>query len=93
MKSLDCKYKYFAPNAVKFAFSKTLLYLSMNLLTSKGQAMAKKTAKQTREETIYLPDQNAKISELAYYKAEQRGFEPGHELDDWFKAEQELSEI
>ncbi|QFY41809.1 DUF2934 domain-containing protein [Candidatus Methylospira mobilis] len=53
--------------------------------------MTRKTAKQDREETIYLPDQNAKISELAYYKAEKRGFEPGHELDDWFEAEQELS--
>ena len=31
------------------------------------------------------------ISELAYYKAENRSFEPGHELDDWLEAEQESS--
>ena len=27
------------------------------------------------------------ISEAAYYCAEQRGFEPGHELEDWLEAE------
>jgi hypothetical protein len=40
---------------------------------------------------IQLPDVNAKIAELAYYKALSRGFEPGHELDDWLSAEQEFS--
>ena len=37
-----------------------------------------------------LPDRDATISELAYYKAENRGFHPGHDLDDWLAAEQEL---
>jgi len=41
--------------------------------------------------TIYLPDRDAKIAELAYFKAESRGFEQGHELDDWLEAEQELA--
>ena len=27
------------------------------------------------------------IAEAAYYCAEQRGFEPGHELEDWLEAE------
>ena len=36
--------------------------------------------------TIYLPDRDA---EIAYYKAESRGFEPGYELDDWLEAERE----
>ncbi|MDD1638450.1 MAG: DUF2934 domain-containing protein [Methylococcaceae bacterium] len=40
--------------------------------------------------TINLADRDAMISELAYYKAESRGFEPGHELDDWLEAEKEL---
>ncbi|WP_374086715.1 DUF2934 domain-containing protein [Methylomicrobium lacus] len=35
-------------------------------------------------------DDTARIAELAYYKAERRGFEPGHELEDWLEAEQEL---
>jgi hypothetical protein len=36
-------------------------------------------------------DLSARIAELAYFKAEQRGFEPGHELDDWCQAEQEIN--
>jgi len=39
--------------------------------------------------TICPPDREAKISELAYRKAESRGFEPGHELEDWLEAERE----
>ena len=39
---------------------------------------------------ICLPDGDARIAELAYYKAERRGFEPGHELDDWLEAEREF---
>lgn len=31
-----------------------------------------------------------RISESAYLKAEQRGFEPGHEMDDWLAAEAEI---
>ena len=30
------------------------------------------------------------ISEAAYYRAKQRGFEPGHELEDWVQAEEEV---
>lgn len=29
----------------------------------------------------------------AYYRAEKRGFEPGHELDDWLEAELEITHI
>jgi hypothetical protein len=31
-----------------------------------------------------------RIARLAYYKAEQRGFEPGYALADWLEAEAEL---
>jgi hypothetical protein len=31
-----------------------------------------------------------KISEAAYYRAERRGFDPGHDLEDWFEAEREI---
>jgi len=41
-------------------------------------------------EPIMLPDFDAKIAELAYYKAESRNFEPGFEVDDWLAAEQEF---
>jgi len=30
------------------------------------------------------------IRRLAYLMAERRGFEPGHEAEDWFAAEQEV---
>lgn len=33
---------------------------------------------------------DAIIAEIAYYKAENRGFEPGHELSDWLAAEREF---
>ena len=44
---------------------------------------------ETSGDTICLPDRDARIAELAYSKAESRGFEPGHELDDWLEAEKE----
>ncbi len=37
------------------------------------------------------PKVHDSIAELAYFKAEQRGFEPGHELEDWLAAETELA--
>lgn len=30
------------------------------------------------------------IARAAYFKAERRGFEPGHELPDWIEAEEEI---
>ncbi len=48
------------------------------------------SASQASGDTIFLPDRDARIAELAYYKAESRGFEPGHELEDWLEAEQEF---
>ena len=37
------------------------------------------------------PDMRAAIAERAYYKAELRGFEPGHDVEDWLTAERELT--
>ncbi len=36
------------------------------------------------------PDRGHLIAEAAYHHAEARGFEPGHELDDWLLAEDEV---
>jgi DUF2934 family protein len=30
------------------------------------------------------------IAVAAYYRAKERGFEPGHELEDWVEAESEI---
>jgi len=35
-------------------------------------------------------DLNKLVAEAAYYRAQQRGFTPGHELDDWIAAEAEV---
>jgi hypothetical protein len=57
--------------------------------------MATKTQKSNTQElsleqgTDRTPDQDVRIAELAYLKAERRGFSPGHDLDDWLEAEQE----
>jgi hypothetical protein len=65
-------------------------------MRQKMAATANKTKEKTStpdedSSTICLPDRDAKIAELAYYKAESRGFEPGHEIEDWCEAEQEFS--
>ena len=43
------------------------------------------------------PDSINKFREMvaanAYHRAEKRGFEPGHELDDWLEAEREIKSI
>lgn len=37
-------------------------------------------------------DRHTAIAEAAYFRAERRGFVPGHELDDWLTAEAEFEE-
>lgn len=32
------------------------------------------------------------IADAAYFRAEKRGFEPGHEMEDWLAAEEEIVE-
>mgnify|MGYP001766134575 CR=1 FL=1 len=34
-------------------------------------------------------DRRTRIAVSAYYKAQARGFEPGHDVDDWLSAEAE----
>jgi hypothetical protein len=36
-------------------------------------------------------DHQVKVTLAAYFIAERRGFEPGHELDDWLAAEAEMA--
>lgn len=42
-----------------------------------------------------VPDEerHAMIAEAAYYLAERRGFESGHELDDWLLAESQVDPV
>ena len=43
----------------------------------------------TRVETS-SEDTRRRIAEAAYFRAKERNFEPGHELDDWIAAEKEV---
>jgi hypothetical protein len=38
-----------------------------------------------------IEDRHTSIAKAAYFIAERRGFVPGHELEDWFAAESEVS--
>jgi len=43
---------------------------------------------------LVTPEQRESlIAEAAYYLAEQRGFAPGAELDDWLEAEREIEQM
>jgi len=42
------------------------------------------------QEQIMEEQTRLMIEEAAYYLAEKRGFEPGHELEDWLQAEAQI---
>jgi Protein of unknown function (DUF2934) len=48
--------------------------------TSQPDSQAQAPSEETRR----------RIAEAAYFRAKQRGFEPGHELEDWVEAESEV---
>jgi hypothetical protein len=39
-----------------------------------------------------LDEYRERVAELAYQRAEQRGFIPGHEVEDWLEAERAVAE-
>jgi hypothetical protein len=42
-------------------------------------------------EHIDSDQRQAMVAEAAYFFAESRGFDPGHELDDWLAAEDQVA--
>ena len=45
----------------------------------------------TRSSAYIEPEaRDAMIAEAAYFRSAHRGFEPGHEVDDWLTAESEI---
>jgi len=46
-----------------------------------------------RETSVSPDERRLMICEAAYYHAQQRGFAPGHEVEDWLAAEQEVERI
>jgi hypothetical protein len=60
--------------------------------------MASKSKKQVTkmaslEQSNNEEEQQLMISEAAYYRAENRGFGPDHELEDWLEAEKQVKEM
>jgi hypothetical protein len=44
-------------------------------------------------ETAVSPDLHGMIETAAFYLAAERSFAPGHELDDWLKAERRIKAL
>jgi hypothetical protein len=65
--------------------------------TTVKQVAAKKPVKKAvakaKKGTVTPEQRWNMIAEAAYLKAEKRGFAPGHELEDWTLAEQEVEAI
>jgi hypothetical protein len=45
-----------------------------------------------RDIPSFSESREARIAEAAYWRAERRGFAPGHELDDWLNAERDVDD-
>ena len=59
----------------------------MNETTKKARGFS---APKPSPNPLTQQDRLAMIAEAAYFAAQCRGFEPGHELEDWFAAEREV---
>jgi hypothetical protein len=55
-------------------------------------ATIKDSSLERREIPSYSDSREARIAERAYWRAEQRGFAPGGELQDWLEAEREVDD-
>ena len=44
-------------------------------------------------EQLVYQDRGARIAEAAYFRAQQRGFTPGYELEDWLIAERDVDAL
>ena len=75
--------------------SKTVTRKSKTGAVADGALLTKASAKRmTKREPSAQPDgviREEWIRVAAYYRAERRGFAPGHDLEDWFAAEAGLS--
>lgn len=57
-----------------------------------GGSAGKTHAHRKRATVGQQQDRHAAIAEAAYLRSKNRGFAPGHELDDWLAAEAEIDE-
>lgn len=65
--------------------------INVALLTTAKQKNRNLTHQEYKEsDPESYDDKVSRIAVLAYYKAEARGYEPGHEMQDWLDAEAEI---
>jgi hypothetical protein len=58
--------------------------------SSAANAATLRLQAQVLKHTLSTDEVADRIATAAYFRAEQRGFQPGHELDDWLIAEREV---
>ncbi len=59
---------------------------------TKAAATSTSTSKTTTSPVNISPEERWRmIAVAAYHRAEKRGFDPGHEVEDWLQAEKEVS--
>ncbi|MCU7797770.1 MAG: DUF2934 domain-containing protein [Candidatus Thiodiazotropha sp. (ex Semelilucina semeliformis)] len=63
--------------------------------TGKKTVARKKTAvKRTKSSSVISPRERYEmIATMAYYRAEQRNFEPGHDVQDWLDCESIIDQM
>ena len=57
------------------------------------KAVISQAPKEDRRLNIAGEDRRRLVAEAAYFRAEQRGFVPGQELEDWLAAEIEIDAL
>lgn len=75
------------------AISATPIQKPAKWLLAKSAENRKAVTQPTRPEPMQPGPREEMIAEVAYYRAERRGFEPGYELEDWLAAEQEIDAL
>jgi hypothetical protein len=60
-----------------------------------GHRIKRKTNKQRPSvaSAAFAIERHSMIAEAAYYQAEKRGFQSGHEMLDWLEAEKEIDKL
>ena len=63
----------------------------MNVRAQKSSQRARRLPLAAVEGEARVADHQVQVALAAYFIAEKRGFEPGHELDDWLAAEAQIA--
>ena len=61
-----------------------------NALAGVAEAGIDSPAPATKETTLDSGERRQMVAEAAYYRAAQRGFAPGSEVEDWLEAEAQI---